>query len=119
MKMIYVDITNIPELEHYTGISRVVTELVAGMMERKIPLKLLSFHEKKNAYQVVDSEHFLVCAKGLLFDKRNVYTDQFLHIEELEQGAVFLDINSGWHTMPNRSYLLPQLKIQVKFVSLP
>ena len=119
MKMVYVDITNIPELEYHTGISRVVTELVAGMMERKLPLKLLSFSENQNAYQVVDNKHFLVCAKGLLFDKGSIYTNEFLTIEELEQRTIFLDINSGWHTMPNRSYLLPQLKNkQIRIITM-
>ncbi|HAJ96668.1 MAG TPA: hypothetical protein DCO72_02890 [Ruminococcus sp.] len=110
MKTIYVDITNIPELEHYTGIPRVVTELVSRMMMKQFPLKLLSFDAKRNSYQVVDNEHFLICAKGMLPEKKNIYTGEFLDIENFEKGAVFLDMNSSWHTLPNRSFLLPQLK---------
>ena len=42
MKPIYIDITNIPELDHYTGISRVVTELIMRMLTDRMPLRLLS-----------------------------------------------------------------------------
>ena len=32
MKKIYIDVTNIPELEHFTGVSRVVTEVLIRLV---------------------------------------------------------------------------------------
>lgn len=109
MKPIYIDITNIPELDHYTGISRVVTELIMRLLGDRLPLRLLSYSAPKSAYRIIDNERFLLAVKGLL-DKRDSYTDEYLAVEEFEDGATFLDINSAWHTLPNRSWLLPALK---------
>ena len=109
MKPIYIDITNIPELDHYTGISRVVTELIQRLLADRMPLCLLSYSVPKGAYRIVDNDRFLLGARGLL-DKQACYTDEYLAISDFAEGATFLDINSAWHTLPNRSYLLPQLK---------
>ena len=109
MKPIYLDITNIPELDHYTGISRVVTELIMRLLGDRLPLRLLSYSAPKSAYRIIDNERFLLAVKGLL-DKRESYTDEYLAVEDFEDGATFLDINSAWHTLPNRSWLLPKLK---------
>lgn len=110
MKPIYIDITNIPELDHYTGISRVVTELIIRMLGDRKPLCLLSYSVPHGKYRVIDNDRFLLAATGRLADKRTCYTDTYLAVEDFENGAVFLEINSAWHTMPNRSFLLPKLK---------
>ena len=110
MKPIYIDITNIPELTHYTGISRVVTETILRMLCDNKPLVLLSYSVPHSAYRIIDNDRFLLAAAGKLADKRSCYTDNYLTIDALENGAVFLDLNSAWHTLPNRSYLLPKLK---------
>lgn len=110
MKPIYIDITNIPELTHYTGISRVVTETILRMLRDNKPLVLLSYSVPHSAYRIIDNDRFLLAAAGKLADKRSCYTDNYLTIDALENGAVFLDLNSAWHTLPNRSYLLPKLK---------
>lgn len=110
MKPIYIDITNIPELDHCTGISRVVTELILRMLGDRKPLCLLSYSVPEGKYRIIDNDRFLLAASGRLADKRACYTQTFLAIDDFEPGAVFLDINSAWHTLPNRSYLLPRLK---------
>lgn len=109
MKPIYIDITNIPELDHYTGISRVVTELIQRLLADRMPLCLLSYSVPKGAYRIIDNDRFLLAARGLL-DKQACYTEDYLAVSDFAEGATFLDINSAWHTLPNRSYLLPQLK---------
>ncbi len=110
MKTVYIDITNIPKLQRYTGISRVVTEIVLRMIEERVNVTLLSYDDVRHAYNIISNEYFLLCAKGVETDKQKCYTEQFLAVEELEEGSVFFDMNSCWHTMPNRSWLLPRLK---------
>lgn len=110
MKTVYIDITNIPKLKRYTGISRVVTEIVLRMISDNINVKLLSYDESHNAYNIISNEYFLLCAKGVVTDKSRCYTDNYLKIEDMEKEAVFFDMNSCWHTLPNRSWLLPRLK---------
>lgn len=110
MKIVYIDITNIPKLRQYTGISRVVTEIAIRMIEDGVDVRLLSYDDAKHAYCVISNEYFLLCAKGVVTDKSRCYTDEFLKVEDMEPESVFFDVNSSWHTMPNRSWLLPKLK---------
>ena len=110
MKIVYIDITNIPKLRQYTGISRVVTEIAIRMIEDGVDVRLLSYDDAKHAYCVISNEYFLLCAKGVVSDKSRCYTDEFLKVEDMEPESVFFDVNSSWHTMPNRSWLLPKLK---------
>ena len=118
MKPIYIDITNIPELNRYTGISRVVSEIAAEMNTDRIDLRLIAYSVENHAYRIVDSDRFQLAAKGLLRDKQRCYTGEFLNIDDIEEGSVFFDANSTWHTLPNRSWLLPKLKSrQIRIVT--
>ena len=119
MKSIYIDVTNIPELKRYTGISRVVSEIAVKMIEDGVKVRLIAYFPKNHAYRLIDNEHFLLAANGMLTDKRKCYTDEYIKIDELESGSVFFDCNSTWHTLPNRSYLLPRLKKrQIRIIPL-
>lgn len=110
MTTLYVDITNVLLLKHFTGISRVVSEISLRMIQDNVNIKLLSYDEHHNAYCIIDNEKFLLCFKGIKNDKTECFTDNFITIDEFESNSVFFDMNSCWHTMPNRSYLLPKLK---------
>ena len=119
MKTIYIDITNIPELKRYTGISRVVSEIAANMINDRVDIRLLAYFPKAGAYRLVDNDRFLLALNGMLADKRECYTDTYIPVDELEEGAVFFDANSTWHTLPNRSWLLPKLKArQIRVIPL-
>ena len=110
MTTLYVDITNVLLLKHFTGISRVVSEISLRMIQDNVNIKLLSYDEHHNAYCIIDNEKFLLCFKGIKNDKTECFSDNFITIDEFESNSVFFDMNSCWHTMPNRSYLLPKLK---------
>ncbi len=119
MKPVYIDITNIPELERYTGISRVVSEIAVKFIRDGVDLRLLSYDPRKHAYCIIDNDIFLLGANGMMEDKKKCYTEQYIPADELESGSVFFDANSAWHTLPNRSWLLPRLKArQIRIVPL-
>ena len=44
MKKIYIDITNIPMLTQFTGISRVVSEIILRLEKEKTDFILLSYN---------------------------------------------------------------------------
>ena len=110
MKAIYIDITNIPELKRYTGISRVVSEIAVKMICDGVDVRLISYAPKHHAYRLIDNDRFQLASSGMLPDKKQCYTDTYIPVDEMEAGSVFFDVNSSWHTLPNRSWLLPRLK---------
>lgn len=110
MKTVYIDITNIPELRHYTGISRVTSEIILRLISSGVDVRLIAWSNQDNAYRIVDNERFILIVKGILTNKKLCYTDKLMQIDDFEKGSVFFEVNSCWHTMPNRSYLLPRLK---------
>lgn len=110
MKPIYIDITNLLKLPRYTGISRVVSECILRLAADGMPLCLLSYNIEQHAYQIANKDRFLLTADGLLADKEECLTAQFVRPEELVEGSSFLELNSSWHTLPSRSELLPILK---------
>lgn len=119
MTPIYIDITNIPELKTFTGISRVVSEIVSHFIRDGVDVRLLAYFPDRHAFRIVDSAKFLDAVNGLPEDKTECYTDTCVAPDELEHGSVFFDVNSAWHTLPNRSWLLPRLKArQIRIIPL-
>ena len=110
MKKIYIDITNIPMLTQFTGISRVVSEIILRLEKEKTDFILLSYNPSDHAYRVIDSAVLVNCFENMTEDRKSCYTDKLITVEQFEKNSVFLEINSCWHTLPNRSFLLPQLK---------
>ncbi len=109
MKKIYIDVTNIPELEHYTGISRVLSEIVIRLVKADAGLVTLSYSPADHAYKVLDTKVLAGRMEGSI-PEADCYTEELLVPDEFEHDSVFLEINSSWHTLPNRSCLLPKLK---------
>lgn len=109
-KPVYIDITNLPKLERYTGISRVTSEVAAKLIANGGDIRLMSYSVPDHAYKLIDNDHFLQMINGLLDDKTKCYTDTLLYPEEFQEDSVFFELNSSWHTLPDRSWLLPILK---------
>lgn len=116
---IYMDITNVPVLKHLTGISRVVTEIVINLISRSENVCLLSYNNKKRAYQIINNDAFILRANDIVADSGYCYADEYISVDEFENNSIFLEFNSAWHTMPNRSWLLPKLKSkQIRIIVL-
>ncbi|MDO5558770.1 MAG: glycosyltransferase family 1 protein [Oscillospiraceae bacterium] len=109
-KKIYTDITNILEIQSFTGIPRVLTEVTTRMIKAGADICLLSFSKKYNSYIVVDSQKFVSHITTGRPYAEECYTDITVTIDDICSDSVFLDINSCWHTIPQRSWLLPRLK---------
>ena len=109
MKKIYIDVTNIPELEHFTGVSRVVTEVLIRLVHAGSDVSAVSYSVEKHGYILLDTKAFVSRLEGGETENE-IYTENIITPDEFEHGSVFFDVNSSWHTLPNRSFLLPKLK---------
>lgn len=106
----YIDITNILEVAFFTGIPRVVSEVTTRALRAGRDITLLSYDTAEQCYQIVDGKKYcdyLLHGKG---EKSGCYTHTRVTVDDMEPGSCFCDINSCWHTLPNRSWLLQKLK---------
>lgn len=110
MKKIYTDVTNIPELTQYTGISRVVSEIVIRLVKENADVVPLSWSPADHAYRVLDGKALAENMESMSRNPEKCYTGELLLPEQFEEDSVFFEANSCWHTLPNRSWLLPELK---------
>lgn len=109
-RKIYTDVTNILEIQSFTGIPRVLTEVTTRMIKAGADICLLSYSLQCNSYIIVDNQLFYSYLTTGKPAASQCYTQKTVSIDEIESGSVFLDINSCWHTLPQRSWLLPRLK---------
>lgn len=110
MVKIYIDVTNIPELAQYTGIPRVVSELIIRFVKKNADIVPVSWSSPDHAYRILDCRALAENMESMSGNADKCYTGEFLLPEQFEEGSVFFEANSCWHTLPNRSWLLPELK---------
>jgi len=110
MKKIYIDVTNIPELKQYTGISRVVSEIIIRLVKENTDIVPVAWSSPDHAYRVINSAALAENMINVTGDSAGCYTGELLTPDRFEKDSVFFEPNSAWHTFPNRSWLLPVLK---------
>lgn len=110
MKKIYIDVTNIPKLTRYTGIPRVVSELIIRFVKEKAEIVPVAWSSPDHAYQILNSRVLAENMESMNGNEDECFTGDNLTPDLFEEGSVFFEVNSSWHTFPNRSWLLPELK---------
>lgn len=108
---VYVDISMIMIGTKFTGIPRVVMEIIKRINDDKeLELVFLEYNLRKDAYEVIDTEMFVgFCNHGK--DNRNkMRTGKLVKFNEFEAGSIFFDSDTVWKTRVRRSYLYPVLK---------
>lgn len=108
MQKVYLDVTNLMELNFLTGIQRVVREVVIRLQECPgIELCLLREAPGRTAYCPVTAQEFRChlaggdCACGL---------GPVLEPADLETGAIWYDVDAVWGARLKRAWLYPLLK---------
>ena len=111
MQKIYIDVTNVLQVNFVTGIQRVVRSVILEMMER-IPerLELLALTPQMNSFSVLDKKLFVEYIRGECEEKPKVYGKKIIRPSEIKAGNIFFDLDSVWNSSYKRSTLLPELK---------
>lgn len=110
---IYIDLTDMISRTFLSGVQRVVQMITAHLLENQtrhnICIVLLRWDNGKQAYQVLDNEHFL---RGIISRRGVFYCDsgQLLLPEQMRKGSIFFDVDSVWQHNPPRYYLYSLLK---------
>lgn len=107
---LYLDITNILEVDVFTGIPRVVSEVTTRLIRDGSSLCLLDYSPQERCYHILDNAWYHAYQQGKAVDKAASRTGKTIRPSDFPAGSIFFDLNSCWHTQPARSWLLPELK---------
>lgn len=110
---LYLDITNLMQVDFLTGIQRVVREIVVRFLtDERLDVTLLVYTEALNGFELLDNKKFYGYYTGSMDEKGEIYTGKACTICDMEAGGIFYDMDSAWHSKQKRSTLLPQLRNQ-------
>lgn len=108
---IYVDVTNLMNVDFLTGIQRVVREVVIRMIkDPRLNTVLVSCNHLTNPFTVLNNKKFTEYFTEGTCKKGEINTPLQLRIRDMTPGSVFFDIDATFHSRKRRSALLPQLK---------
>ncbi|MBQ9827769.1 MAG: glycosyltransferase family 4 protein [Lachnospiraceae bacterium] len=108
---IYVDVTNLMNVDFLTGIQRVVREVVIRMIkDPRLNTVLLSGNHITDPFTVLNNRKFTEYFVAGTCKKSEINTALRLRIKDMTPGSVFFDIDATFHSRKRRSALLPQLK---------
>lgn len=111
MRKVYVDVSMVMIGTKYTGIPRVVMELVKRINEDKeIEFVLIEYNFAKDAFELIDTDKFILLCNHGKVNRRKMRTGRYKAFDEIESGSVFFDVDSVWKTRVRRSFLYPILK---------
>lgn len=92
---IYMDITNLSQARHITGIQRVVRETLERLSrEPDFEVILLRYHYRAGTYVHLTGNG----------------TEEDIALSDIERGAVFFDMDNVWNMWLRRSSVIPYLK---------
>ncbi len=108
---LYLDITNLMQVEFLTGIQRVVREIaVRFLKDDRLDIVLLAYSDELAGFEILDGERFFdFFTKGQGM-KANIRTGKECPVDAMESGAIFYDMDSAWHSKQKRSKLLPAIR---------
>lgn len=108
---VYIDVTNLMEVNFLTGIQRVVREVVVRLLKYDgFQLVLLKYNPTECCFEILNNTSFFQYFKEGFGQKSDLKTGKRLSVDTMETGMIFLDIDSVWNSPYKRSVLLPQLK---------
>lgn len=111
MKKIYVDVSILKVNLHLTGIQRVTREVLIRLYEfQSFQLLLVEYHEEKGKFKIIDTHQFLKRFQKDLKRLQDKNNEKYIGIEEIEQDAIFFELDATWLGNVKRSYLLAELK---------
>lgn len=111
MRKVYIDISMIMIGTKFTGIPRVVMELVKRIAKADdLELVFVEYNLSKDAFEIIDKDKFIEFCNHGKDQRSKMRTGRILAFEEIEKDSVFFDIDTVWKTRVRRSFLYPILK---------
>lgn len=110
---LYLDITNLMQVDFLSGIQRVVREIVVRMLnDDKLDVTLMTCADEQDAFKLLDLTKFYEYFANGKGEKQDIFTGELLKISDMQAGAIFYDMDSAWHSKQKRADILPQIRNQ-------
>lgn len=111
MKKIYIDISMLMIGTNFTGIPRVVMELVKRLNKSSdFELIFLEYDQKSDDFRIIDTDLFALFCETKQGNRERMRTRHHVAFTQLDENAVFFDMDTVWKTRVRRSMLYPVLK---------
>jgi glycosyltransferase involved in cell wall biosynthesis len=109
---VYIEISNILSTSYVTGIQRVVREVTRHLvMTIGDDLVLLDFNaENPGEFVIINNDMIRDALPGATIKKEDADSGRRIGIFDLEEGAIFFDIQNAWMGKLKRSYYYPRIK---------
>ncbi len=110
-RKVYMDVTNLMQVNFITGIQRVVREIALFLLcEQDMELVLLKYLPEEQTFAALRGEDFRRCFLEETISRDEIRREKSYGIEDMEPGEIFLDMDSVWHAPWKRMDLYPLLK---------
>lgn len=108
---IYLDITNLMQVNFLTGIQRVVREItIRFLRDERLEINLLAYSETLNSFEFMDNRCFYDYFVNGHGKKEKIRSGKKCAVIDMEPGSIFYDMDSVWYSKQKRSKLLPELR---------
>ena len=110
-RKIYMDVTNLMQVNFITGIQRVVREIALFLLRKQnMRPVLLRYLPQEQTFAALQGEDFVQCFQEESLPKDKIRIEKRYRLEDMEPGEIFLDMDSVWHAPWKRMDLYPLLK---------
>ena len=120
MIKVYLDVSMVMIGTNFTGIPRVLTEIVKRLgTDEEFDLRFIEYSQKKDAFRVLKTPEFVDFCKTKTDNRKSIRSNEYIPFDGIEKNSIFFDCDTAWKTRTRRSFLYPILKQKdVKIVTL-
>ena len=120
MIKVYLDVSMVIIGTNFTGIPRVLTEIVKRLgTDEEFNLRFIEYDSKKDAFRLLKTPEFISFCKTKTDDRKHIRSSEYISFDSIEENSIFFDCDTAWKTRVRRSFLYPILKEKnVKIVTL-
>ena len=120
MIKVYLDVSMVMIGTSFTGIPRVLMEIVKRLgTDEEFNFHFIEYDSKKDAYRVLKTLDFIEFCKTKNDNRNHIRSNEYISIEEIGEDCIFFDCDTAWKTRVRRSFLYPILKQNnVKIITL-
>lgn len=120
MIKMYLDVSMVMIGTNFTGIPRVLTEIVKRLgTDEEFDLHFIEYDSKKDAFRLLKTPEFIGFCNTKTDDRKPIRSNEYISFDSIEENSIFFDCDTAWKTRVRRSFLYPILKEKnVKIVTL-
>ena len=120
MIKVYLDVSMVMIGTSFTGIPRVLMEIVKRLGEDdEFELQFIEYNQSYDAFRLLKTKEFIDFCKSKTDNRKSIRSNVNIPFDGIEKNSIFFDCDTAWKTRTRRSFLYPILKEKnVKIIPL-